>query len=278
MIHILGMNKCDYKIDQDKNSSFEWYTELGWEVVIGRLQAIRMIQDGRITSADTIVALKDRMFMYTRIHANVREWVPGIEPCGGLRPDAFGEYALELFDSKHLRGNHTDTIYKFQQDIPMILNHDYEEVNPPKCIIINHRKRGWCTERNMKEDITRKLIGIGLELGLKVYLSGMNAEGLDNRAEYVPTLRKTASIMHHPNCKAFIGSGGPALLAQQCCPSKLIFINTCGSIGCNPLFLQNRMNFAKHKMFIVPPDNLSGVKQIIDGRNVIMKNVYNAFR
>jgi len=257
MIHVLGMNKAAYNIQADTKDSFEWYTELGWEVVAGRTHVVRMINTGKIAPSDTIVTLKDRMFMYTKLHSNVKEWVLGIEPIpGGIRPDNFGDYCSNIFHTNGVQ----DTIYKFPQDIPMLINHDYEEVNPPVCAVINHRKRGWYPVRNIKESTTQNLVSMCLDLGIKPYISGMNAENIDSRAEYVPTLRKVASLMHHPNCKAFIGSGGPSLLAQQCCSSKLIFLNTCGSIGVNALFLQDRMNFAKHKMFVVGPDDVEAVK------------------
>lgn len=257
MIHVLSMDKTT-TLNEDNDSSFMKYTELGWEISVGRLKVIRMMQEGLLTKNDTIITLADRAFLYSKF-CNTKPYTQDIIPVnGGLSPLNYGDWCQQI----HCEGK-VQAPWRWPQDIKYILDYDFEPVDPAPCVVINHRVRNWSTERNCNENTTRNFISMILSLGLKPFISGRYADKVDPRAEYIPSLRKVASIIHHPNCKAFIASGGPSLMAQQCCKNKLIFMNTCGCIGLNPLYLQDKMNFSKCQMHIINPDDVSGAKSII---------------
>lgn len=258
MIHWLGSDLAT-TLAQDNTASFRNYTELGWEVSVGRLKVIRMIAEGKITRDDTILTLKDRMFFYSKF-CNVEPFVRPPDKFG-LSPENLGEWSRQIHveNGKHVA-------WRWPQDIPTILNFDFEPCEPPRCVMITHRIRGWCPNRNADENNTRAFVSMVMDLGYKPYIGGLHAEGVDPRAEYVPTLRRLASIIHHPNCVAIIASGGPTLLAQQCCRSKLVCLKTCGDDNPwfeHPLYLSRHLNFAGCKVHLVSPNDVAGTKKIL---------------
>lgn len=258
MIHWLGSDVTT-SLSEDNKESFCNYTELGWEVSVGRLKVIRMVSAGKITRDDTILTLKDRMFFYSKF-CNVAPFEKPPEKFG-LMPNNLGDWLHELhcYDGKV-------GPWRWPQDIPMILDFDYEPCDPPRCVMITHRVRGWCPNRNAEAKNTRAFVSMVMDLGYKPYLGGKHAEDIDPRAEYVPTLRRLASIVHHPNCAAIIASGGPTLLAQQCCRSKLICLKTCGDANPwfeHPLYLCKHLNFAGCQVSLVRPDDVGETKRIL---------------
>lgn len=249
------------KLKDDNSSSFVNFTELGWEASVGRLKIIRMIQEGKLTSNDSVIVIKDRMFMYP--FCNVVAFDPNNIPVKTkTHPHDYGKWLHEL----HKKDK--DWVpWRWKEDIPMILDFDFEEANPPPCIVINHRIRGWVVNRNIKNENTQKLVSMILSLGLKPYISGKYANKVDDRAEYIPTLRKLASIIHHPHCKAFVSAGGTTLLAQQCCRNKLICINAYGKMqrGKNPLYFSPKFNFTGCKEYLISKDiSIPEVRRMIE--------------
>ena len=273
MIHWVSSD-CATTIEEDNQSSFSHYTELGWEASVGRLKVIRMIGEGKITKDDTIVTLKDRMFMYSRF-CNV---VPFEKVFNESEVGMYPSYSNYL---KWIHELHVDPTLKkivpwrWPQDMPMILNFDFEEVSPPPCVVINHRIRGWDKYRNCDPKSTKNIISIITTMGLKTYISGRHAESVDERAEHIPTLRKLSSIIHHPNCVAFISTGGTTMLAQQCCSNKLICLNTacptCLGIGTckecqyldHPLYMSKALNFSGYQGHVVMPNDYAGIESLL---------------
>lgn len=259
MNHILAMDKTS-TLREDSQSSFAHYTELGWEIAVGRFKVIRMMQEGKITKNDTIVTLSDRTFLYSKF-CNTMAYNQSMVPeQGALHPFNYGEWGQEIHyvDKKQVP-------WRWPEDIRFILDYDFEPVSPPPCVVINHRVRQWVPERNCKEADTQHYVSMALQMSLKPYISGRYADKVDVRAEYIGSLRKVASLIHHPNCKAFIASGGPSLMAQQCCKNKLIFLNYCGCMGLNPLYLQDQLNFSKCQIHIINPNDVEKARLIIKG-------------
>ena len=255
MIHWLGSDLTTSLAD-DNTSNFCNYTELGWEVSVGRLKVIRMISEGKITKDDTILTLKDRMFFYSKF-CNVSAFEKRPEKYG-LMPDDLGEWARELHAE-----NGKFIPWRWPQDIPMILDFDYEPYDPPPCVMITHRVRGWCPGRNADANNTKAFVSMVMDMGYKPYIGGMYAENIDPRAEYVPTLRRLASIIHSTKCAGIIASGGPTLLSQQCCPSKLICLKTCGDDNPwfeHPLYLSRYLNFSGCKITLIKPNDIKAAK------------------
>lgn len=259
MIHLLGADNMK-SLKDDNQESFLHYTELGWEVTVGRLQLIRMLSEGKASPSDTVVTLKDRMFFYSKFCKNVIPYESPVQT-NGIMPNQYGEYVFHL----HVK----DKAYpdwRWPQDIPRILDFDFEECSPPKCVVITHRVRGWCTNRNCDINNTRSFVSMVMDLGYKPYIGGLHAEDVDSRAEYLPTLRKVASVTHHPNCAAIIAAGGISLLSQQVCRSKLLCLMTCGEQNPwfeHPLYLSKHLNFAGAQCFLVSPNGFSKAKEII---------------
>jgi hypothetical protein len=273
MIHWLSADNTK-STAEDNQQSFLHYTELGWEATVGRLKVIRMISLGEITRKDTILTLNDRMFLYSNF-CNVKpfEKEPTKEDLG-LRPtnSNYTNWLIELY----VHGNREIGPWRWAQDVPTILNFDYEKCNPPPCVVINHRIRGYSPSRNFEEQHTKSLVSMVMDLGYKPYIGGKYADSIDPRAEYVPKLRTLMSLVNHKNCVCFIGSGGPILLAQQCCRSKLVCLNVCCKEcidittckSCNfmvhPLFLSKYANFTGCQQFVVPFNDINITKQILE--------------
>jgi len=261
MIHWLSADNTS-SVTDDNQESFGHYTELGWEVATGRLKVIRMIREGKITKDDIIVTLADRTFMYSRFCKTLPytpsfKWVPG-----GLHWSNYTDWLLEL----HYDGDKKNHIpWRWPGDIPLIKDFDFEEVNPPPCIVIGHRVRNWAPNRNSSPSSTQKLVSLGLEMGLKVYLGGRYAQDIDERAEYVPGLRTLASLIHHPNCLAFFTASGPTMLAQQCCRNNLVcLIYTKDKIyGKHPFYMSDYLNFSGCKQYLIMPNDTESAKAII---------------
>lgn len=265
MKHLLGADRRT-DLQSDNEESFAYYTELGWEAIVGRLKVIRMVSEGRITRNDTIVTLPDRTFFYSKF-CNVEAFDPNAsysDVNGSLHPHYYGAWLQELFvEDKQVVG------WRWPEDLPLILDFDFEPVDPPPCIIINHRIRGWQANRNIKPEDTQALVSLALELGLKPYISGQNAEAIDPRAEHIGSLRKLASIMHHENCLVSFMAGGPAMMAQQCCKNTLVGLDTSGFLAipelhAHPLFFSTLLNFSGYKRRAMYPDDLKQARQIIE--------------
>jgi len=263
MLHWLGADLTS-SLASDSQVDFQHYTELGWEAAVGRLKVIRMISEGKISKEDTIVTLRDRTFMYDKL-CKTQPYDSSYRHEGnGLHLRDYNWWIAELHYMPIMNGNHVP--WRWPQDIPMILDLDFEEINPPPCIMINHRVRAWAAARNCKEENTKNLVSLALSLNLKPYISGRYAEKIDERAEYIPTLRRLASIIHHPNCIAFFTMGGPTMLAQQCCKNKLVVFNTLNAletaqIGKHPLFMSNYLNFSGCSQHVA--NNLAEAERIL---------------
>ena len=273
MMHWLSAD-LSKSAQEDNKESFLHYTELGWGATVGRMKIIRMISEGRFGKDDVVVTLPDRAFMYSKFFKVVPFAGNPIQTLG-LTPtnSNYLSWLQELYteSGQFVR-------WRWPQDVPMILDLDYEPCSPPPCVVINHRVRGFGTGRNCDEANTRNLVSMVMDLGYKPYISGKYAENVDPRAVYVPSLRTTMSLVHHENCKCYIASGGPVLLAQQCCRSKLICLNVCckGCVdvvntckACNflrhPLFVSNDANFTGCEQHIIPFLGVHEAKRIISG-------------
>jgi hypothetical protein len=183
----------------------------------------------------------------------------------GLVPENHGEWLSEIHceNGKHIP-------WRWPQDIQKILDFDYEPCSPPPCVMVTHRVRGWCKNRNCEASNTKSFISMVMDMGYKPYIGGKYAEGVDDRAEYVPSLRSIASIVNHRNCVAIIASGGPSLLAQQCCRSKLLCLKTCGDSnpwGEHPLYISKFLNFSGCQQFLVSPNDVNAARKIIMGES-----------
>lgn len=260
MIHWLGAdNTTTY--ESDNQSGFKWYTELGWEAIVGRLKVIRMVSDGRIGKDDVIVTVPDRMFFYSKF-CQVRPYEPGMELKDvGMNPWGYGDWLNELHVSA---GKYVS--WRWPQDMGLIAAFDYEPVDPPPCAVVQHRVRKWVSNRNCKEADTRALVDAIIDAGLKPYISGRHAESVDPRAEHVPTLRRLASIIHHPNCTAFFATGGPAMMAQQCCRNKLVCLDTCGVKADrtnHPLYFSPLLNLSGHERHVIYPTEIDEARRLL---------------
>jgi len=265
MNHWLSADNTTSATD-DNQSSFGHYTELGWEVSVGRLMVIRMIGEGKITRNDAIVTLADRTFMYSKF-CNVIPYTPTFNPPRhevGLHFFNYGDWMYEIHYDSCVPKNHIP--WRWPGDIPLIKDFDFEEVNPPPCLVINHRTRNWITNRNSSPSDTQGLVSMGLEMGLKVYLSGRYAQDVDRRAEYVPRLKTLASLIHHPNCLVFHTTAGPTMLAQQCCSNNLIcpMRGIDGNVfGKHPLYMSDYLNFSGCKQHLIAPGDIGAAKAIL---------------
>ena len=262
---------CTNSKTEDNKVSFLHYTELGWEVTVGRLKVIRMINENRISKNDTIITLEDRTFLYSKF-CKVQPFKTDPKPPLGLTPtnENYSNWLHELYVYDGKIGP-----WRWKQDIPKILDFDYEECNPPPFVVINHRIRNHDVGRNGEEENTRSLVSMVMDLGYKAFIAGRYADSIDPRAEYVPKLRTVMSLSNHRNCCCFIGSGGPVLLAQQCCRSKVICLNACckncldisSCEKCNfmihPLFLSKYANFTGCKQYVVPFFGIEEIRKII---------------
>ena len=255
MIHLLGADQRK-DLSDDNNSSFHWYTELGWEVSVGRPWVLHCLQEGRINRGDSIVTTKERMFFYSNLGVAVEEYTGPIE-CK-INPTNYGDWLRYLYYDKE--GKH---VHKYPNEH---IDFDYEEVKPEPCVVMIHRVRGWVPKRNMKDHITKDFISMIMDKGLKPYIVGQNAEDVDHRAEYIDSLRTIASIMHHDNCRAVIGAGGISLLAWQVHKRKIVFLTTCGNenpFGDNPLYFSRYQNYNGCALSRLGPEDVLTAEDII---------------
>lgn len=256
MLYLLGSDRTT-SLATDNDANFMHYTELGWECTVGRLWLVHNLCQGKIGPSDEVVTLKDRMFMYSKL-CKVRAFSPDLQGFA-VSPFDYGTFLSDL----HV-ANGVFVPWRWPEEIPKILDFDFEPVDPTPCIVINHRVRNHSADRNFSKEQTRDLVTVAISLGLKPYICGRYAESVDARAEYIPRLQTVASLIHHPNCRAFVASGGPSLMAQQCCRNKLVFINTCGNLNnFHPLYLSPYLNFSGCRTIVVPPNHPPAVTEAI---------------
>lgn len=272
MIHWMSADRSR-SAAEDNQESFLHYTELGWEATVGRIKIIRMINEGRFGKDDAVVTLPDRAFLYSKFCKVIPFDGKPVQTKGLIPTNSnYLNWLRELYTE-----NNQFVPWRWPQDLPLILNLDYDQCSPPPCVVINHRIRGFGTGRNCDEANTRNLVSMAMELGYKPYISGKYADSVDPRAEYIPTLKMAMSIVHHDNCACFIASGGPVLLAQQCCRSKLICLNVCCK-GCadvtqcksctflnHPLFLSRHAKFSSCQQHVIPFLGVNEARRIIKG-------------
>lgn len=235
-------------LKDDNQQSFLHLTELGWEMVVGRLKVIRMMGAGQFKPTDTVITIADRTFMYP--FCKVEAFNPETAP-NEQRADFVPRYTRWL---NELHANRT-TPWAWPKDIEKIRSFDFMNITPPACVVINHRVRKWDPGRNSDEEGTRKLVSMALSLGLKPYISGRYADKVDDRAEHIPTLRELASIVNHDNCKCFFATGGTIMLGQQCCKNKMVVRNLCGDsekhFRLHPLWMSDRLNFSGCEQYLI---------------------------
>jgi hypothetical protein len=227
--YVVGKKTLEGTLNSDsKGGLLNEYFELGWEYAVSHIHIKRMYANGLLQDGDTIVTLRDRMFLYqgfwNRVIAyedftnlSVSDYVKIVDLCEQIQknPTSFlppldpnGRYAY------------------WDQMKDLILNVKYENIanfntEEPYCCI-HIRYRGWATHRNVEEDFWHNLIQTVANFGLNVYLFGKEASKfvLDDRVKHV-NLPEYASLLNNPNCKFVVGGmSGGTLVAQTFAHNK----------------------------------------------------------
>lgn len=224
MYIVVGKNKNSGVCGND-SGNLSCYFELGWELMVTRIKAIKLLKSGTITAQDIIVTFPDRMFLYTKIFNNVI---------------TYNEYT-KLGKVKNMKLKTTDLVSKapslvredysalIKTHLDLIRQVDYCDLSKfdisKKFICLLIRRRDWCSERNGDENYYMDLIQKFSKLGVPVFLGGLGTEkyAVGDNVKWA-TLQEWASLMNHPNCMALIGStsGASTLLGQLCCSSKIL--------------------------------------------------------
>lgn len=255
MFVITGKNKNAGVCGND-SGDLNSYFELGWEIMVTRIKALKMLKRGEITAQDTIVTFPDRRFLYSAIFENVITFQEYLEQAAEARNRRSALNTVDLVGKAHsIIGNRLTYQGLIPDHLDLITKIDYADLskfdisNKFICLLI--RRRDWCSERNGDESYYVSLLKQLSEAGIPVFLGGLGTEkyAVYDNVKYA-TLQEWATLMHHPNCMALIGStsGSSTLLGQVCCTSKILVNDPSGisrqpEIFTHPLFAGKMVHF-----------------------------------
>ncbi len=249
---IILANKSKVKgVAGDDSDDLTKYFELGWELAVTRLKAIKLLANGDIDKDDIIVTVEDRKFLYTKHFNNVITYNRFLS-YDGYQVFDLVDLSLDILKS---------TMYRnlIQTNLKEILDVDYSDLEGYKidepfiCMLI--RFRDHCSYRSCDINYSKDLLKGLIDNGFRVFLGGKgNFDQFPNtdRCQYVPKLRDWASLVNHKNCLAVTGptSGASSMLGQTCsaASSKILVmdpdkISMIGEFGTHPLFFGRGVNF-----------------------------------
>lgn len=225
------------------------YFELGWEIMVTRLKAIKLLCSNKITTGDTIVTFPDRRFLYTSIFENVITYAEYLNRCAS---NIEKNMKFKVVDLVHTAQTivKSKELYNFsEEELKVVKNVDYCDVShyntSDKFICLLIRRRDWCAERNGDENYYIELLEQFDKLNIPVYLGGLGTEkyAVHKNTKHV-TLQEWATLMHHENCMALLGStsGSSTLLGQLCCTNKILVNDPAGVV-------KQRQVIYKHPLF-----------------------------
>ena len=247
---ITGRNKGK---NASNSSDSSVYIELGWEVMVNRLQAVDLLQNGVISENDTIVTSIDRAFLYSKIFKNVisNEFFESLNIAQEsvidltIPEDMLAFVEKPIWQPKY-KYFHRDLDFLLRIDTDITCNYDTSE--PFVCVL--GRFRSWCPSRNSNVECLNRLINFLHERKVGVFVMGQGAEeALKNDIPKYINLQESCYLMGLPSCKFVYGvMSGPTHMAKFCCRSKLLIIDPesygmNGNLVYHPLFFSAGTNF-----------------------------------
>lgn len=233
----------------DDSACLEEYFELGWELMVTRIQVINMLIDQVIKKDDCIVTCEDRKFLYTKIFKNVID-INEVSDINAVKNK------IDLVDTC-FETVHSDMYDNLSKSKSKILDIDYSNLDNfninNKYICMQIRLRDHDFKRNGDLNFQINFLNELNVKGYTVFVGGKNSEKYckNKNSIYVDKLRDWFSLVHNKNCLAVTGptsgfSSGSITLASV--GAKLLVtdptnISKLSIFGVHPLFLGKCVNF-----------------------------------
>lgn len=244
---ITGKHTKDGSFTNDSGNLDE-YTELGWELMVARLHAIKLLEDGVVTKNDTIITHPDRKCLYTEIFQSVKSDLPNTI-CDTVD---IVSHMGDLIQQPHPLCHNKELITSICYD-HALLQH---QKRPFICIAA--RQRAWNRNNNVSLQYWAELIEFVNTKGYDTYVFGKGAEPLANGYNsYHVNLSGWCTALHHPLCQFAIGPMTGAMIVTQLCYSGKVLIidqnNMCSGLSYkdHPLFYGDCVNFSGAKIDII---------------------------
>ena len=232
-------------------------TEIATEMIITRLRAIEMLNEGQIHRSDTIVTRRDRFCLYENLFDNVIDYKEFLDPT--IEKDEVIDLVLQLYTLC------TDIRYKpfyqrYEKDRLQLENIEYndllkKELDPFICILI--RKRAAWSEKNLPDEYWIGLIEEMKKNGYKTYVFGKETSDIPCDVN-VTSFQDWCSLLANRTCKSIVStcSGGvyPVFFNKRT-DNKLIVIDDNGLTALHngdPSFYGDCINFNRTDVRVFP--------------------------
>jgi hypothetical protein len=228
MIYVLGRTYSNYDFE---NAGYELsldYWELGWEIGLSRVRLLRDLLDGVVKDTDTIITLRDRMFLYESIFSNVIAWE---------------DFDGSEYDEKYLKWEYNEPAiseiqnnpHRFKSDdMIKLLTLTNEEKNLDRPYFLVHfRHRDQDPARNLGIESYRMILSTLKNMNIDFVMFGKGSNVIAEEHDKEETsLADANSYMKGSNCLGVIGpiSGG-TMLALVSCSKPHYVLDIAGAIN-----------------------------------------------
>lgn len=235
MKYIILSKNLNEGIKGNDSSNLNSYFELGWEVVGSRIDFIAELNKRNIDEENTtVVTIKDRMFLYTKIFKNVisyedfknitlknedsvEDWVKNFKQMRFLNAATF----VQRDTKKYFRHEEDrDTIFNGYQT-------DGEIKTNGKYFVLGIRLRDHCSHRNSDLNFYEILVKLLKTITPNIFVVGKSTEQFckENDCFHLEKLKDFADLIKREECISFIGQSTGTMLLAFCaaeCPIHLI--------------------------------------------------------
>lgn len=247
--------KSPHKDFQPQHCHFE----LGWEQGTSHVYAKWLLSQGKLTKDDVIVTLPGREFLYRTCFDRMITWHEFCKETGLQygKPyrDAGNDHTLDLveyfernwhrYDDVYFSGESStwnggawELIQSFREsDSPPYVYHGKNQDN--SFLLMSLRKRPHESRRDTPDEFGKELLQkLHDELGLPIFLVGLNLPDFGVEGVRGCTLQEFASLMQDPLCVGILGphsgpNGLAGLLAPKDKPIIIFPMEFCPSINSN---------------------------------------------
>ncbi len=269
---ITGKNIFDGTSTNDKADPLEC-TEMCTEMIITRLQAIKLLNTGKICGNDTIVTWKDRFCLYENIFDNIIDYQDFLKL--NVSSNDVIDLVSQIYNLCTTIGykpvyNRLEEDRKEIFDINLSSYRNFR-TDPFVCLLI--RKRGAWSEKNLDDDYWISLIERLLLSKINIVVFGKDTEKFKElfpNIVHLNSFKDWCSFIANDRCQAVISttSGGvyPIFFVGNGV-TKLIIIDNNKLVakhGDDPSFYNDCINFTgtKIKVFDYVPTNEEIVNNI----------------